>query len=81
MGVGGYTCKDCRQFVNQTKDSSPYYPYCYECYRQNKKANDFCECITLGQCTCGIEGDKEDHCNLGCCAHAGEYKDDSCNIF
>ena len=60
---------------------SPFYPYCYKWYRQNKNANEVCECITCGVCTGGIEGDKADKINCGCCDTAGERKDDSCNIF
>ncbi len=78
--MGGYSCKACGQNVDMSKDN-PIYPYCPKCYKTYKNANECCELITCGFLTCGIEGDKTDKVNCGCCETAGERKDDSCNIF
>ena len=78
--MGGYSCKSCGNHVDMDKDN-PIYPYCPSCYNTNKKINNYCEIITCGICTCGIDGDKKDAVNCGCCDKAGERKDDSCSIF
>ena len=80
MGTG-YNCKDCGKHVDRDKKDSPFYPYCPECYNLNDKANCACEFITCGALTCGIDGNKNDAVNCGCCDEAGAYKgDDSCII-
>ena len=78
--MGGYNCKTCGKHVDMSKDN-PIYPYCPECYRTNQYVNEACECITCGVLTCGINGDKRDKVNFGCCDEAGVRKDDSCDIF
>ena len=78
--MGGYNCKTCGKSVDLSKDN-PMYPYCPQCYQTNKDVNCACEFLTCGVFTCGIEGDKKDKVNCGCCDTAGERKDDSCNIF
>ena len=79
--MGGYDCKACNMRVDMKKEESPWYPYCYNCYKSRKDMNTWVEICTCGVCTGGIEGDKTDKCNIGCCDKAGEVKDDSCSIF
>lgn len=79
--MGGYNCRTCNKHVDINKKKSPWYPYCSECYKTHKNTNCVCETFTCGLCTCGIDGDKEDACNIGCCKEAGKVEDDSCSIF
>ena len=72
-----YECKTCNKEVGLRKDESPWYPYCYECYKNHKNVNSICECISCGVCTCGIEGEKENACNIGCCSEAKPAESDS----
>ena len=72
-----YKCKTCNKEVGLSKEDSPWYPYCETCYNNNKNINNCCEFISCGLLTCGIEGEKENACNLGCCSEAGPRKSDS----